>query len=492
MARLDDAAALAGVARAGARRRAAGRRLGRRGAAARRRASTALGAVPSRRRARRRSTLRRWAVARRARRSIVHDAKPLLEACAGGRRAAAERRGHRAGRVSAEPGPARRTSSTRCAWRPSASARPRRPRPAPEGRVVDDALGAVLGERAPLARALLDAARRPSSTSARCARSTTTSSVRSSPCWPRWSGTASGWSRPRLEAFAKELERSLDNLTREIHAAGRRGRSTIASPKQLAADPVREAEAAGDPAHQDRLLDRRRRADRAGARAPAARARSSSTARSSKLKGTYADALPVLVNPRTGRIHTTFNQLVAATGRLVARIPNLMNIPIRTELGRRIRPGVHPGGGLAVRGRRLLADRAAHPRAPLGGAGHHRVVPARRGHPHAHRLRGVQGRRRRRSRRCSARSPRARTTPSSTASRRSGSRRPPRSTRRRPSATSTPTSPPTRACGPSSIATLAEGRERGYVTHAARAGAATCPTCARATRWPATPPSAWP
>ena len=56
-----------------------------------------------------------------------------------------------------------------------------------------------------------------------------------------------------------------------------------------------------------------------------------------KLKGTYVDALPQLVNPDTGRVHTSFNQAVAATGRLSSSDPNLQNIPIRTELGRQIR-----------------------------------------------------------------------------------------------------------------------------------------------------------
>jgi len=56
-----------------------------------------------------------------------------------------------------------------------------------------------------------------------------------------------------------------------------------------------------------------------------------------KLKGTYIDALPQLVDPATGRVHTSFNQAVAATGRLSSSDPNLQNIPIRTELGREIR-----------------------------------------------------------------------------------------------------------------------------------------------------------
>jgi DNA polymerase-1 len=56
-----------------------------------------------------------------------------------------------------------------------------------------------------------------------------------------------------------------------------------------------------------------------------------------KLKGTYIDALPQLVHPRTGRVHTCFNQAVAATGRLSSSDPNLQNIPIKTALGREIR-----------------------------------------------------------------------------------------------------------------------------------------------------------
>lgn len=62
-----------------------------------------------------------------------------------------------------------------------------------------------------------------------------------------------------------------------------------------------------------------------------------------KLKSTYVDALPALVNPKTGRVHTCFNQTIAATGRLSSSNPNLQNIPIRTELGRSIRKAFVPG-----------------------------------------------------------------------------------------------------------------------------------------------------
>jgi DNA polymerase-1 len=70
----------------------------------------------------------------------------------------------------------------------------------------------------------------------------------------------------------------------------------------------------------------------------------------SKLANTYVDALPTLINPETGRVHTNYNQAGAATGRLSSNNPNLQNIPIRTELGREVRRAF-----VAPEGMRLLS-----------------------------------------------------------------------------------------------------------------------------------------
>ena len=69
-----------------------------------------------------------------------------------------------------------------------------------------------------------------------------------------------------------------------------------------------------------------------------------------KLKSTYADKLPRMVNPKTGRVHTSFSQAVAVTGRLASSDPNLQNIPIRTEEGRRIRAAF-----IAPKGHRIVS-----------------------------------------------------------------------------------------------------------------------------------------
>ncbi len=72
----------------------------------------------------------------------------------------------------------------------------------------------------------------------------------------------------------------------------------------------------------------------------------------SKIKSTYVDALPSLVHPKTGRIHTSYNQTGSATGRVSSNDPNVQNIPVRTELGRRVRDAfiATPGSGNALLG----------------------------------------------------------------------------------------------------------------------------------------------
>ena len=79
----------------------------------------------------------------------------------------------------------------------------------------------------------------------------------------------------------------------------------------------------------------------------------------SKLKGTYADALPKLVRPETGRIHTSFNQAVTATGRLSSSNPNLQNIPIGADEGKTNSGGVHSRARKYAPVRGLFSDRTS-------------------------------------------------------------------------------------------------------------------------------------
>ena len=142
-----------------------------------------------------------------------------------------------------------------------------------------------------------------------------------------------------------------------------------------------------------------------------------------KLLNTYLLPLPALIDERDGRLHTTINQAVAATGRLSTTSPNLQSIPVRTELGRRIRSAFVADGGYPAAVGRLQPGRAPHPRARLGRARAARGVRARRGHPRGDRVAGVRRSRRRSSRAASATRRRWSTSGSSTGSRRSGSPR---------------------------------------------------------------------
>ncbi|MBI3577872.1 MAG: DNA polymerase I, partial [Ignavibacteriales bacterium] len=146
---------------------------------------------------------------------------------------------------------------------------------------------------------------------------------------------------PFLDDMSKDLEHQLKGLTKEIHKMGG-GAFNINSTQQLGdvlfnklkLRTVRKTktgfstdvgvleELKNEHPIIEKLLDYRQL---------------------SKLKSTYVDALPKLINPNTGRVHTSFNQTVAATGRLSSSDPNLQNIPIRTEIGRSIRKAFVPG-----------------------------------------------------------------------------------------------------------------------------------------------------
>ena len=126
----------------------------------------------------------------------------------------------------------------------------------------------------------------------------------------------------------------------------------------------------------------------------------------SKLLNTYLGPLPSLLSETDARLHTTFNQTVASTGRLSTTNPNLQAIPIRTELGKEIRSAFVAESRLAAAVGRLLADRAAHPRARLRRAEAARGVRARRRHPHRDCGRGARQGAGRADVRATARSPR--------------------------------------------------------------------------------------
>jgi DNA polymerase-1 len=147
-----------------------------------------------------------------------------------------------------------------------------------------------------------------------------------------------------LQEFSKDLETDITLLDKEIQGmAGTR--FNIASPKQL-----------GDILFEVMGLDKKAKKTKTGQYSTGEEVLSKMLGvhpiiqkildyRSlQKLKSTYVDALPSMVNPKTGRIHTSFNQAVAATGRLSSNNPNLQNIPIRTEKGREVRKAFVPRG----------------------------------------------------------------------------------------------------------------------------------------------------
>jgi DNA polymerase I len=147
--------------------------------------------------------------------------------------------------------------------------------------------------------------------------------------------------KARLAELSQQYGQRMADLEREIfELAGRE--FNIASPKQLQEIlfveqklPVVKKTKTG-PSTDVEVLEELARSHPLPAKIIAYR-------QYAKLKGTYVDALPELIHPQTGRVHTSFNQVVAATGRLSSNDPNLQNIPIRTEEGREIRSAFLPG-----------------------------------------------------------------------------------------------------------------------------------------------------
>lgn len=148
--------------------------------------------------------------------------------------------------------------------------------------------------------------------------------------------------RDTLSDFSRQLETDLVQLEKTVYEkAG--VRFNIASPKQL-----------GEVLFEKLMLDPKAKKTKTGQYQTGedvllALANKSDIVRDildfrqlQKLKSTYVDALPLMINPKTNRVHTSYNQAVAATGRLSSNNPNLQNIPIRTEKGREVRKAFIP------------------------------------------------------------------------------------------------------------------------------------------------------
>jgi DNA polymerase-1 len=152
--------------------------------------------------------------------------------------------------------------------------------------------------------------------------------------------------QPFLQRLSTEMAAQLEAIERDIYRLANR-EFNIASPRQLREvlfielklPTQRKTGITGEASTDQETLER---LAALGHELPAKIVEHRQIA---KLKGTYVDALPALVNPATGRLHASFNQTVAATGRLSSSDPNLQNIPVRTEQGRQIRQAFLPEDG---------------------------------------------------------------------------------------------------------------------------------------------------
>ncbi len=149
-----------------------------------------------------------------------------------------------------------------------------------------------------------------------------------------------------LAAMSARLDHDLEALEREIHALAGRP-FNVNSPPQLRAVLFDELQLSptGRRTQKTRVHSTREDVLEALAEVHPLPAKVLQYRELAKLKGTYVDALPRLVDPADGRVHTRFNQLGAATGRLSSTDPNLQNIPVRSETGRLIRAAFVPAAG---------------------------------------------------------------------------------------------------------------------------------------------------
>jgi DNA polymerase-1 len=151
---------------------------------------------------------------------------------------------------------------------------------------------------------------------------------------------------PFLTRLGEEMAKQLQAIEKEIHELAGRP-FNIASPKQLRVvlfdelklPALKRTATVGEASTDQETLEK------LAALGHALPRKIIEHRQIAKLKGTYVDALPALVNPDDGRVHTSFNQTVAATGRLSSSDPNLQNIPARTEQGRQIRQAFVPQKG---------------------------------------------------------------------------------------------------------------------------------------------------
>jgi DNA polymerase-1 len=154
---------------------------------------------------------------------------------------------------------------------------------------------------------------------------------------------------PLLERLSVDMARQMEAIEKEIYelAGHPFNIGSLAQLRQVLFDelklPVQSRTGiTGAPSTDQETLEKLAALDRPGAQLPR---KILEHRRIAKLKSTYVDALPAMVNPKTGRVHASFNQTVAATGRLSSSDPNLQNIPVRREQGQQIRQAFIPREG---------------------------------------------------------------------------------------------------------------------------------------------------